>query len=332
MDFDGKMENLALMRLSTYHKQRGDSIALKFGAHPPELWDIPDQVYVSCLFRWNLGSATEYIEGWGNRVVAGGTGIDIHSTLSDEISVCCPDYSLYGRNRAVGFISRGCIRKCPWCVVWRKEGKLKRVSTAAEIANDFPSVVFLDNNFLALADHMDDLLYLRTSGIAVDFNQGLDARLVDDRNAKELAGLNWTSCLRLALDSLSQKQSVENAVRLLKAYGLSPSKVMVYCLVGFDGVESDVERLLFLHSLGVNAFSMGFKDLETGNEPMTGWSHRLYKKYRRLICRLPQAKSVWEDFRREVALYDETPCSQSSYPLHLPRRCSGAGESSGSNP
>lgn len=300
VDFDGKMENLALMRLSTYHKRRGDSIALKYGAYPPELWDVPDKVYVSCLFRWNRSRAVEYVNGWGGRAIAGGTGVDIYSTLPEEISNCSPDYSLYGRDRAIGFISRGCIRKCPWCVVWKKEGGITRVSSAADILTRFEEAIFLDNNFLALPDYLDDLEYLSDWGGNVDFNQGLDARLITETGAKLLARVNWTSYLRLALDTVSQEKSVENAVGLLGRFGFRLSKIMVYCLMGFEGLESDVERLLFLRGLGVSAFPMGFRDLNTGEETARGWSIDLYKKYRRLICRLPFAESVWEGFRKEI--------------------------------
>lgn len=300
VDFDGKMENLALMRLSTYHKQRGDSVVLKHGAHPPELWDVPDKVYVSCLFRWNRNRAIEYVNGWGGRAIAGGTGVDIYSTLPEEVSNCSPDYSLYGGNRAIGFISRGCIRKCPWCVVWRKEGELKRVSTAEEVVGNHSEAVFLDNNFLALSNHCGDLEWLAQHEIAVDFNQGLDARLVTSENVDLLAQCSWPSFLRIALDSLSQLSSVDMALTLLSDAGIPSSKVMVFCLIGFSGLESDVKRLLYLREKYVNVFPMGYRDLDTGEEPAKGWDRQLYKKYRRLICRLPRTRTVWEDFEREV--------------------------------
>lgn len=300
IDYDGKMENLALMRLSAYHKGLGDTVRLKFNNAYPELFETPDKVYISCLFRWNRRAAQQLANAWGGKVELGGTGIDLTKTLPSAIQNCSPDYDLYGNQRAIGFISRGCIRKCPWCVVPTKEGKLYRESTAQEVVNNHSEALFLDNNFLALSDYHVDLEWLVKRRIAIDFNQGLDARFVTKDAANLLANCKWLAGPRLALDSLSQIKAVDLALSNLKTAGISPTGVFLYILVGFDGLESDVERLLFAHRWNVNAFPMGYRNLETGEEPAIGWDRKLYNKYRRLIIRLPHAKSVWDDFKKEV--------------------------------
>ena len=311
VDFDGKMENLALMRLSTYWKQQGATVKLKHGnlnrkgemTDPflgPSLIHSPDKVYISCLFRWHQDEALYLAGAWGDRAEVGGAGVDITKTLPPEVAACSPDYGLYGERRAVGFISRGCPNRCPWCVVWRKEGKLHRVSTAKELVGERPELLALDNNFLALPDCLDDLRWLYERNIAIDFNQGLDARLVTDEIAEWLACQNWLAGPRLALDSLGQQAALKNALEALARYDLPSNQVMVYVLIGHSGLRSDIERLQYVHALGARPFPMGYRNLETGEEPAKGWNRHLYKKFRRLICRIPFGRTVWEDFEREV--------------------------------
>jgi hypothetical protein len=313
VDFDGKIENLALMRLSTYWKQQGASVDLKHGAlnrkgevtDPflyPNLLDNPDKVFISCLFRWNRDSALLLARTWGDRAEIGGTGVDHQKQLPPEVAACEPDYTLYGERRAIGFISRGCPNRCPWCVVWRKEGELHRVSTAQELAQRHTDLLALDNNFLGLSDHMSDLRWLAENKVPVDFNQGLDARLVTEENAPLLAQLNWPSVPRFSLDGNydGQRDAVARTLDLLEKHGTPRNNVCVFVLIGFEGLASDIERLTYVHQLGARAFPMGYRNLKTGEEPAKGWNKELYKKYRRLICRIPHAKSVWADFEREV--------------------------------
>jgi len=306
VDYDGKIENLALMQLSAYHKKLGDTVRLKFGDAWPELFETPDKVYISCLFRWNQNAALQLIAAWNGKAEIGGTGISLEKTLppavlNHHLGYCQPDYTLYNNNRAIGFISRGCIRKCPWCVVPAKEGKLYRESTAQEIVGEHSTAIFLDNNFLALPDHYIDLEWLAKQQIKIDFNQGLDARLITKEVARLLANCRWLADPRIALDSISQIKVVDQALTNLKAAGISPTRVFVFILIGFSDLESDIERLLFAHKWNVNAFPMGYRDLITGEEPAKGWDRELYNKYRRLIIRMPHAQSVWDDFERELS-------------------------------
>lgn len=313
IDLDGKMENLALMRISSWHKAQGDEVVLKQCIKArgeidirqvfPPLFDVPDRVYVSSIFRWNKDQSDFLSTSWGSKVTLGGTGIDIKKRLPPEIEQMPVDYSLYGKKRVVGFISRGCNNGCPWCVVWRKEGQLKRISTARNLLGELPNAeegIFLDNNFLALPGHKQDLAYLAEMELPIDFNQGLDAKFITTENAKLLAACKWLTEIRLALDSDDRISILEKAVEILASNGIAPRKIMVFVLIGFSGLDSDVRRLLAVRRLGCNAFPMGFRDLYTGEEPARGWNKRLYRKYRRLITRLPQANSVWDNFIAEV--------------------------------
>lgn len=301
IDFDGKMPNMALMRISSYHKTRGDSVVLRRGRQEPRLFDRPDKSYLSCVFRWNKKEA-QFTVGQLDNCEAGGTGLDIHKELPEGITDHKPDYSLYPKyEHALGFISRGCIRKCPWCVVPRKEGELKRVATAEEIVGDKETAVFLDNNFLALEDCERDLKWLAGAGTIIDFNQALDARLVTDEIAYLLSKCSWYPSIRLSLDRDGMIKPVKMALDNLERHGVNIGSVRIFTLIGFDGLESDLMRLRKIHEWGAAPFPMGYRDNDSGQEPAKGWDRRLYKKYRRLIIRLPHAKSVWKDFELELA-------------------------------
>jgi len=305
IDLDSRIENLALMRLSTFHKEKGDCVTLsvlrgKLSGAP--ITNMVDRVYISTVFSWNRAKASLLCLKFRGRATVGGTGISPDSRLPDDVAQCPVDYELYGGKRAIGFISTGCPNKCPWCIVWRKEGDIQRVSTAKEIVGNQSEAIFLDNNFLALPGHALDLEWLAENDTVIDFNQGLDAAFVTPENAGLISScrFKYSPGIRLALDSDERIGVVKAALNTLAGAGIAPSRVMVYVLIGFHGFKSDIKRLMTCRAWGVSAFPMGYRALHTGNEPMRGWNPGLYKKYKRLIIRLPHARSVWEGFEREV--------------------------------
>jgi len=163
VDADSVIPNLALMRISHYHKQLGDSIELiklnmsyypsrkkLFFSFPANSYDI---IYCSIVFNTSL----PFIEQNPN-VRFGGIGFDIHSTLPEHIQSSPMDYSIYPDNdTAYGFISRGCIRNCSFCHVPKAEGMIRQVASIADISitkENYKKTKFLDNNFLALPNHI----------------------------------------------------------------------------------------------------------------------------------------------------------------------------------
>jgi len=92
IDLDGKIENLALMRLSAWHKTQRNAVRLKMGAAYPELFEIPDRVYISCIFRWNRFDAQHLAESWGDRAELGGSG-----TVTDTYTFTDPGVYLFKR-------------------------------------------------------------------------------------------------------------------------------------------------------------------------------------------------------------------------------------------
>ena len=179
--------NLALCKIARYHKQQGDDVEWAF---PFEHYDV---VYMSKVFNFSPDDTTVY---QADKIVKGGTGYDIKSQLPDEIDRLQPDYSIYPNipsDTAYGFLTRGCPNKCPWCVVPRKEGRIRPYMDCDEIAIEGRTkLVLMDNNILAAGDYaVQQLEKIIERGYRVDFNQALDARLVTDEYARLLARIKW---------------------------------------------------------------------------------------------------------------------------------------------
>ena len=251
IDIDGKIPNLALMKLSAYHKAQGDDVELTM---PPMAVNY-DKVYVSKIFTW-----TDMPAMMGN-IEEGGTGIDLKAKIPDETEALCPDYSLYpGVDYSFGFLTRGCPNNCPWCIVPEKEGN---IHPAADITDflQHKQAVLLDNNVLAHEHGIKQIEKIIKLGIRVDFNQGLDARLIDDATARLLAKVKWYKQIRLACDSPAMMGPVEKAVKLLRKYGATPKRYLCYMLVRDDLREAN-ERAEFLKSLNVVPFAQPYRDRE----------------------------------------------------------------------
>ena len=173
VDIDGHhFPNLALMKLSVWHKSQGDSVEF---ADP--MFGRYDRVYMSKVFTFTPDCPDIY----HCEVIRGGTGFrDYTTVLPEEIEHICPDYSLYGVNEAYGFLTRGCPNSCPWCIVPHKEGTIRPASPLREFIGDKRRAVLLDNNVLASDFGLKQIEEIIRMGIAVDFNQGLDARRACD--------------------------------------------------------------------------------------------------------------------------------------------------------
>ena len=180
IDVDGhRWPNLALMKLSAWHKARGDTVEWwwGFGAY--------DRVYMSKVFDTTYSpDIPEPLNT--TEVVKGGTGYGLDNRLPEEIEHTTPDWSLYPNltdGVAYGFLTRGCPRSCPFCIVSRKEGRRSvKVANLSEWWNGQREIKLLDPNLLACPDHPDLLQQLAESGAKVDFTQGLDARLLTSDN------------------------------------------------------------------------------------------------------------------------------------------------------
>lgn len=209
--------NIALGKISMYHKKNGDIVEWVNGF---EHYDI---IYMSKVFNFSPDDLTVYD---ADKIIRGGTGYDVNSRLPDEIDRCQPDYSIYPSipsDYAYGFLTRGCPNKCKWCVVPRKEGAIRAYMDVDEIAIEGRTkLVLMDNNFLAAGDYAHEQLdKIIERGYRVDFNQALDARLVTDEFARKLAKVKWLdkNRIRFGCDTLAQVRECERAMDMIIGYG-----------------------------------------------------------------------------------------------------------------
>lgn len=261
VDIDGhNFPNLALMKLSAWHKTHGDSVEF---ADP--MFGCYDRVYMSKIFTFT----PECLDYYNCEVVRAGTGYkDYTSVLPDEIEHICPDYSLYGVDEAYGFLTRGCTNHCPWCIVPKKEGRIRPASPLREFIGDKRRAILLDNNVLASdfgLEQIEDIIRMK---IYVDFNQGLDARIACDNPyiIDLLSRVKWINNIRFACDKMSQLDSVKKCVNELKRCGIQPYRVFVYCLIGAD-ISDALKRINALRELGVNPFAQPYRNFDNRIEP-----------------------------------------------------------------
>ena len=285
VDVDGKIPNLALMKLSAWHKAQGDDVKL----YDP-LFDKPDRVYASKVFTF-----TPDYPYWpeGVEAVRGGTGYDLSTTLPDEIEDIYPDYDLFGCDYAMGFVTRGCIRKCSFCVVPRKEGNIRQVAEVEDFWRGQDRLMLLDNNLTAMPDvFIETCRSLADHRIETDFSQGLDIRLIDDEKAQALSRVRLWKRVHFAWDNMRDESAVRQGIEILTRY-MHSDKLMFYVLVGFDTTfDEDMHRVNTLIGYGTNPFVMVYR-AQDGSES----SDKMLKHLARWVNRPHLRKAVnWDEY------------------------------------
>lgn len=251
--------NLALMKLSQFYKAKRDEVYLNFPLCQPDI------SYASCVFTWN----SKRKNSLSPDAIIGGSGIDLRVELPPEIEHIMPDYTLYPNiNFSLGFTSRGCIRKCPFCIVPQKEGNIKPTASIYEFWNrNHKKIVLLDNNLLASPNWRETLSDLCRERVGVDFNQGLDIRLIDDEKVHFLKRVK-AKTLRFAFDDIAFEAATRRGIELLISNDISPRKLCFYVLVGFNNKKRDDswERMKILKSYDVDVYPTIYKGND-GKEP-----------------------------------------------------------------
>lgn len=250
--------NLALMKLSAWHKAQGDSV---------EWWNplvTYDRVYSSKVFTFT--PECDYLPP---DTIKGGTGygVGLFDELAPKIDSMFPDYSIYPDcDYAIGFLTRGCIRHCPWCVVPRKEGNIRPYNTWQEIKRpDSRKIVFMDNNVLACQHGIEQMENMVGEDVRIDFNQGLDARLITPEVALLLGKLKWIRFVRMSCDTDAMLEVVLQAVDRLKQCGVKPWRIFCYVLV--QDIPSAERRVLALRDAGISPFAQPYRDFTNNIEP-----------------------------------------------------------------
>ena len=255
IDVDGhNFPNLALMKISAWHKSQGDTVEWCF---PLDHYDI---VYQSKVFDETYSPDIEWTP-MADKVIKGGTGYGLDNKLPDEIEHIYPDYSIYPtltKDTAYGFLTRGCPRGCKFCIVAGKEGRRSiKVADLSEFWRGQKNIVLLDPNILACRQHPDLLQQLIDSKACVDINQGLDIRLTTEQN---IALLNQVKVKEIhfawdnAEDDLKPYFERYKALAKHKPHGHYGT---VYCLTNFGStMEQNLYRIYTLRDLGFDPYVM----------------------------------------------------------------------------
>lgn len=291
VDVDGhNFPNLALMKLSAWHKKQGDKV--EWG----DMFGSYDKLYMSKVFTF---TDDDYMCYNAQEISKGGTGYKNYDTvLPDSVEHTYPDYNLYNINYAVGFVTRGCPNKCPWCVVPKKEGNIRKNAEIKEFWRGQKDLVLLDNNILAHEFGLQQLEETIKNRIHIDCNQGLDARIIakDVEIQKLLARNKWSKYIRLACDKKSQMESVRISVEKIRHYAQTKVPFFVYVLLTEDR-EDSTERINFLRSLDrVDPFAQPYRDFENNVKP---------PKWQRDMARWANLKplfrsTTFEEYNRKI--------------------------------
>jgi len=249
-----RIPNLALAKINKFHVDNKDEIVdIEFA----------DKVYVSCVFVINKDKCTPYEQD--ARCVIGGSGYDIDIKLPEEIEDINPHINL-------GFTSRGCIRNCKFCIVPRKEGRIRATNDLMDLWDGkSKNITLLDNNLLALPDHFKLICkQARENKIKVDFNQGLDCRLLTDDMVKDLKEIK-PSNLHFAWDDLKYEKDVVKAIDLLQKHGINRCTWLV--LTGFNTTfKQDLYRANYLKSRNQVAYIMRYNNSKRKElVPLSRW-------------------------------------------------------------
>jgi len=245
IQIDGDMPNLALMKISAWHKKQKDNVTLMKSNVVSQRLIKFDKVYISCIFEENNLRAKQLSKQFDNFEL-GGIGVN-HNKLPYEIEHIMPDYDIYKCDYSMGFTTRGCIRNCEFCLVPKHEGMIKANTDIYEFWDKrHKHLVLLDNNILAHPKQFKKIVsQIKKEDLSVDFNQGLDIRLLREENIKLLKSIKVKPYLRFAFDKPEIENEVIKGLELLKKYKINGS--MWYILVGFNTTrEQDFRRLSIL--------------------------------------------------------------------------------------
>ncbi len=273
---------LGLLKIASYHARRGDFVRLVNGVAAEGF--SPDLIYITSLFTYAYEPVHEVIRYYSRRykkasVAVGGIYATLCSdllrdTFGDRIVIrrgivnklenILPDYSLVPNWKvSIVFATRGCIRNCRFCSVPTLEPRFKAKRSIRKLVNPgHNKVVFWDNNILASPYWENIFDELEELDLEVDFNQGLDARLVTEGVAVRLRKLR-IPIVRLAYDTRGIRSRLRRAIKLLRMVGFRGRRIVVYCLHNFSDTPEDfLDRIKDLLTWDVVAYPMRYEPLE----------------------------------------------------------------------
>lgn len=272
---DGKIPNIALMRIAAHHRELGDEVELRRTGQPDrtftDLLDPPGVVYASAVFEKTRPVVDRLRNAFPDAIV-GGTGVDLKIRLEDfGITTKRQDYSIYPKwQQSIGFTQRGCRLKCGFCVVPKKEGAISEEQTIAELwrGKSYPrELILLDNDFFGQPNWRARVAEIVDGGFKVSFNQGINARFLTDEAAAAIASMDYRDDsmkvrrIYTAWDNRKDEERLFAGLTRLTNYGVKPDHIMVYCLVGYwpgETTEDRLYRIFRLRDFGARPYPMPF--------------------------------------------------------------------------
>jgi hypothetical protein len=291
-----KYPPLGLLKLASYYRQNGHKVQLVRGIEE-NLKFIPRKIEITSLFTYAWQPVHDAIEFYHKKfpfakITIGGIYasmmperiqsyypfINIHVGLHDDAELLRPAYDLLEKSEkwnhwksSILFSSRGCVRSCPFCIVPKIEGKIRtNVSDiSSHIYPGHTDVILWDNNFFASPNWREILRELNEIEKRVDFNQGLDIRLIDAEKASMLSDLNIPT-IRLAIDSSNMTKKAKIAVDLLEDSGFRKKDILIYTLYNFydekikkgDTPESFFCLIKNIALMGCTSYPMRYEPLD----------------------------------------------------------------------
>jgi hypothetical protein len=305
---------LGLLKISTLLKSQGYTTELVLQLEHPQ--KEPDIIFITSMFTYGWAKVKEATDFYRNLypnkpIIIGGIYASllpehvqevikpdyIWQGVIPEAEEMCPDYSLIPDwNASIIFSSRGCIRRCPFCVVWKIEPEYKATDNIEHLIKPlYDKIIFWDNNFLASPYKFDILDYLITyrnekgKKCEIDFNQGLDARLITVPIAEKIKQLK-INLIRLAYDKSQDRNYLLSAIETLKAAGIRSKNILVYTIFNYkDTPDEFLERLNDVINWGAAAYPMRYQPndaLEKDKYIAPNWSPELLEmvaKARRVL-------------------------------------------------
>lgn len=272
---DGKLPNLALARIASWHAAKGDAVIFRRTPTPDLLEPAYDVVYASSIFTDSSPLVVQVKQQWPNAIV-GGTGSGSTSVVEDVIGdwrKC--DYSFWPDYRpSLGFTARGCRMKCKFCVVPGKEGRPRVESAIADIwrGPGHPKLLhLLDNDFFGQpeADWRARITEIRDGGFKVCFNQGINVRVINEKAAEALASVEYRDDqfkerrLYTAWDCLDDERVFFRGVEKLNRAGVPSKHIMAYMLIGFspnETMDQIIYRFNRMANAGIKPYPMVYSD------------------------------------------------------------------------
>lgn len=287
-----KFPNYALMKISAWHKAQGDSVEWFM----PIMTPFYDRVYSSKVFDFT--PENPYLP---ESTIKGGTGYGLFNELPEDIDRMFPDYSIYPScDYAIGFLTRGCPNKCPWCYVPQKEGKIHPYRTWQELVRpDTKKLTLMDNNILACPHGIEQLRQLAETDYRLDINQAMSVFLITPETADILARCKWQKYIRFSVDQKAQIEGMYRAADLLAERGIPNSKLFIYCLLT-DDLDDDLQRIYAMRKLkSATIYGMPYKDQRKGIMPKR-WQNVMAQKY---IYSGQWRKIDWTEWKKDHEFY-----------------------------